>query len=349
MDGKRMLIVLALAWLGLLCAASSAWSGISLIGVEQDAVAIDMETITNAFPKTAVTIESQSETGESTAVEKAGALLADLLSDYGYTQEELEAVRFTAGDGYSMEVPSEILARRDIVLAYEKDGQPLAEESQPLRVIIPEERAMFWVRNLEEIHVLKDLQPPRVESIRFLETKAAALPAGQTTLDTGMLADAAGDVWERVYLQAADGFQRYETKDNFLKGSIAMRGEGSPAFVSDALPKGMHVRELTAAALADVGFVSVVSAKNLLGSVSFDEYQGLLLSDVAALFAMDNEQARHRLTGYDGYAVEVEYADLEQGLVYEEGGELRTYFPHLPQNTAVRGIYSLEILNGELK
>jgi len=65
-----------------------------------------------------------------------GVLLADLLRTMGKDQSALGSIRLVAGDGYMIEVPSGILAVRDVILAYEKNGQPLEEEYRPLRIVI---------------------------------------------------------------------------------------------------------------------------------------------------------------------------------------------------------------------
>ena len=60
-----------------------------------------------------------------------------------------------------IEVPHEILAARDIIFAYEIDGKPLAEKAKPIRAVLPEERAMYWVRNLKTVEILRTGLPRR--------------------------------------------------------------------------------------------------------------------------------------------------------------------------------------------
>lgn len=65
-----------------------------------------------------------------------------------FRQENTLRIRLSGSDGYSIEVPAEILANRDIILAYLVNGKSLDERKQPLRAIILEERAVYWVRTL---------------------------------------------------------------------------------------------------------------------------------------------------------------------------------------------------------
>ena len=83
-----------------------------------------------------------------------GVTLKDLLLNFDKKIEDLDYIRLTAGDGYSLEVPNHIVHNKDIILAYEIDNMPLKENTKPIRVFIPEEEAMYWVRNLVEISMV---------------------------------------------------------------------------------------------------------------------------------------------------------------------------------------------------
>ncbi len=65
---------------------------------------------------------SISPSGEEIELNVSGGLLDELLDKYGISQTELIGIRVTSIDGYSMEIPSEILKNREIILAYEMGG-----------------------------------------------------------------------------------------------------------------------------------------------------------------------------------------------------------------------------------
>ena len=98
-------------------------------------------------------VVSVSSSGEETEMNVSGGLLGELLEIHGISQIELNGIRVTAVDGYSMEIPSEVLKNRDIILAYEIDGKPLLEKNRPVRIIIPGERAMYWVSAVSTIEI----------------------------------------------------------------------------------------------------------------------------------------------------------------------------------------------------
>lgn len=143
------LVILALAT-GMIFADSSI---LTIEGLFEEALSVSVSML-ETLPKETVDVVAVNSAGEETPFTAAGALFSDLLAQYDQEQDHVLSMRLVAGDGYSIDVPAEVLASRQIILAYQIDGMPLGEDSAPLRVIIPGERAMYWVRNLSKIEVL---------------------------------------------------------------------------------------------------------------------------------------------------------------------------------------------------
>jgi len=85
--------------------------------------------------------------GDVATVDAQGISLTAILKENGVEQKNLEGVTFSASDGYSMAVPKDILKARELYILFELNGKPL----DTLRSAIPEERAMYWVRDLNKI------------------------------------------------------------------------------------------------------------------------------------------------------------------------------------------------------
>jgi hypothetical protein len=198
-------------------------------------------------------VEGADSAGEPVEYDVKGAYLSDLLEQNGYKQSDFAGMRIVASDGYSIEVGADILAARDVILGYEMDGAPLNADNAPLRVFIPEERAMYWVRMVVELEVSYADDPEMVSGIYFMDTLYGPETyidyefIGQTyqAIDTKTVLEAypgaKGDV---VLMTAADGLVKNETLENFYKGVINMSGEETPEFFSSTLPGGMFVKNL---------------------------------------------------------------------------------------------------------
>ncbi len=92
--------------------------------------------------------------GRDTEIQIYGPTLQQVLQLVDEGIEGLGGVRLVAADGYWIDVPADILTFAQIIIAYRVDGVLLDEEDGPLRVFIPGESTMYWVRNLVEIELL---------------------------------------------------------------------------------------------------------------------------------------------------------------------------------------------------
>lgn len=85
-----------------------------------------------------------------------GVRLGLLLEQAGYNQGT-ESVDFYAQDGYQTNLPIETAMRQDVIVAYEKDGQPLTET---LRLVIPGAGGNLWIALITSISVSMSPSPP---------------------------------------------------------------------------------------------------------------------------------------------------------------------------------------------
>lgn len=206
--------------------------------------------------------------GEKVSITAVGPLLDSFLAQYGYTQTDFSRIRFAASDGYSIAVDAEVLAGREIVLALSDGGKALSGDDQPLRVVIPGERAMYWVRHLNRIEFESGEAVTSCRSLVFLEIAAATLTSedyeynGSTdkAIAAADLLAAFGGVRNDgtlVNLLAADGLSKTETEANFLSMNIKYTGADSPRLVGESLPEGMQVYDLVWIGYGETRFLSL--------------------------------------------------------------------------------------------
>lgn len=282
-----------------------------------------------------------------------GVLLETVLSHLGIASKDLDTVRFTAGDSYSVEVPNSILTSRKLILAYKANGKFLPAGDGPIRVFIPEERSMYWVRNTLKISLSwgnagDEVGVGSVKRIIFFETLLAELESVDYPAETGakavktaaVLADVQAS--PLVRLLAADGFVKNEELATFKELYIVTEGEDTPALRGPELPLGMHVKYLVALWTGDSGFAFVERGLDYFTPTEAAGFTGVSLQELTALFGLTSET--YVLTASDGYSVEVGRDDLAAGIVYmQENGELASAFEGLPKNTGVRNLLSIAI------
>ncbi|HWQ42098.1 MAG TPA: molybdopterin-dependent oxidoreductase, partial [Desulfosporosinus sp.] len=120
--------------------------------------------------------EATQSNGTKIKVDATGPLLDTFLQQYGKSQKDFSRIRLTAKDNYSVAVPPDVLKSRQIILSYANDGKPLKDEWQPLRIIIPGERSMYWVNDMVRIDFETGAASEPAKKVVFIETAAKNLP-----------------------------------------------------------------------------------------------------------------------------------------------------------------------------
>jgi DMSO/TMAO reductase YedYZ molybdopterin-dependent catalytic subunit len=99
------------------------------------------------MPKTIVYAELYCDGALSTYGNWSGVRLSYLLTQAQSTPE-VDSILFVASDGYRVAIPINLAMQPQIIIAYEKDGQPLPEG---LRLIIPGANGGAWIAMITTI------------------------------------------------------------------------------------------------------------------------------------------------------------------------------------------------------
>ncbi len=321
---------------------------ITLVGLEAAEVAVDLEELMT-LPAISKEVTSVNSSGAENTFIIEGALLEELLKSKGKSQKSYTALRLVAGDGYSVEVPSEILQNRDIILGYRVDGEPLDEISMPIRAIIPEERAMYWVRNLEQIEFTGTKAEAAINEILFLEEAVNTYDSVDYTYYESVDSAIAGkdffsaeEMSNGIIIKAKDGLLKSETAEVFNSGYIKHTGTDAPLFLSPDLPKGMHVKNILWFSAGERAYYSVASGLSITDRATIDDQEGIPLHRLFEELSI-NPSDSYIFTAADGYEVIIETADIEKGILFiSEDGLISVKFDGLPKNTNVKGLFAIK-------
>ena len=264
--------------------------------------------------------------GETVKVKATGPLLEDVLQQEGKSVKDYSTIRFTARDGYSIAVPPDVLKSREIILAYHIDGKPLDAENEPVRVVIPGERAMYWMRMLDRIDLESGAEQMPITKVVFLETAVKTLPQEDyqhfdsidKAIKTKDLIDsyAETDKVKNVFIKASDGLHKNETKSNFLSAYIKITGKEVPKFLAPHLPQGMHVRDVLYINYGETSFLSYSQGQKVLSLQTLDGQSGIALSDVIKQTGL-SRAAKYKFSSLDSQSLELAVNELGTGLIYQ--------------------------------
>jgi hypothetical protein len=367
--GKNLLLLLALL---LLAAAAAACGGRVQSGAaepgpfDQEKILVhglqdqDLEiTIGDLKKLPAVTrqAEASRSNGEKIRVNATGPLLDTLLQKYGKTQRDFSRIRFTAKDRYSIAVPADILANRQIILSYVNDGQPLDAEMQPVRVVIPGERAMYWVRSMIRIDLETGGDQQTPTRVVFLETAAKSLPqqdyeyfdsvdrAIKTSDLVARYAGGSDGSVANVFMKAGDGLQKNETAANFLSAFIKMTGKEAPKFLAPQFPQGMHIRDLLFIVYGQTVIFDYTVASASLPRETAEGLEGLAFSQIFKQTGLTGGH-KYRFTSADGESILLTIGDLGSGgLIYQDSrGELAFTCTGASGKKEIDGLLSIEVI-----
>lgn len=127
--------------------ADSQWT-VTVGGAVNNALSLTIEDLA-AMPNTTEYAELYCYGALVTNGYWTGVRLGLLLQQAGLDQQA-QSVDFYAQDGYQTNLPIGTAMREDVIVAYEKDGQPLSET---LRLVIPGANGNLWIALITSITV----------------------------------------------------------------------------------------------------------------------------------------------------------------------------------------------------
>lgn len=328
---------------------------LKITGVDGD-FEVAFNDIFNTYEAVTESVHSISSSGEEFDDEVTGVLLNTILAEHGASQADFTTIRLIAGDGYEVTVPAEIVAEKDIILAYDFNGEGLEEKKQPLRAAIDDVRSMYFVSNLMEISFSNEAvaESAPVRDIVFLETAVLALEAEEYVYyENTDMAVTVADLLELVGCEseadvafmAADGYEKTETMDIFKDGYIKFTGEDAPMFLDPEIQKGMYIKYIMKADAGDKTFVSVLSAMSSVGQTKVNGKVGVAMVDFFDLLGIDADA--YVVTAIDGYEMEIGKDNLADGVFYihDETGNIGMKFTEdYEKNWSVKDILTIKPL-----
>ncbi|HQO08726.1 MAG TPA: molybdopterin-dependent oxidoreductase [Clostridiales bacterium] len=232
-------------------------------------VSVTIAELIKDYKPVTMTVTSVNSSGEKNQLKVTGALFKDVLKSKGIDPASFSTVRTISGDSYSIEIPEEIISAREIVLVYKIDGEFLNEKSRPLKIVIPDERAMYWARNVVKIELIQRKHTVMTDKIVFLESAYKNLKQTKYLYyENNDLAVSVKDLLS-AYSPASDSglcfittdsLKRTETKENAMISFIKFTGKGKPLFLSPDLPGGMYIKNVVLFKQQNVCYYSLESA-----------------------------------------------------------------------------------------
>ena len=220
-------------------------------GLPEGAFVLTGAQLRSEFEITELDAVSINSKGAERQVHAKGVLLETILRARGALLADFDSAIGTATDGYMIAIPESVLRGREILVAFETDGEEI-----PPRFVVPGERAMYWVKELRAIELVGAIQETPVEREVSLgdlieRLKEQARPyehKGEDCLALPMallLAEIDAGEAEFVTVKSADGLTKTEKYDTFAGQFLVIEGTpDAPLYTGPEMPAGMRVKQV---------------------------------------------------------------------------------------------------------
>ena len=224
---------------------------IAISGLPEGEVILTGAQLRNDFEITELDAVSINSKGVEKQVHARGVLLETVLNERGASLADFDSAVASAADGYMIAIPESVLHGRDILLAFETNG----EEIQP-RIVVPGERAMYWVKQLCSIELIKLVaEEPVTREVDLGELierlKDQAQPYEHKEEDclaipmALLLAEIDAGEAQFVTIRSADGLTKTEKYDTFAGQFLVIEGTpDAPLYTGADLPAGMRLKNV---------------------------------------------------------------------------------------------------------
>ncbi|WDV45632.1 molybdopterin-dependent oxidoreductase [Clostridiaceae bacterium M8S5] len=324
--------------------ANNTSSNITITGIKGEEITLTIDEIKD-YKEVSQTVKVVTSSDEEKTYDVKGVTLNEILKKHDKSQADYNAVRLIAGDGYSIEVPKEVIAIRELILAYEINGKPLDEKSKPIRIMLTDERSMYCLRNLSKIELITSTRKSDKVSkvLLFMSAIKDIKSEDYTYYEAIDKAIKIKDLLKKynveseedaVFIKSIDGLEKNENIDVFKGGYLKISGKEAPAFLSPDLPKGMHVKDIAMFSYDNVAFINIKAMM---------KEEQLPLIDLLNKLAFDKEETI-KVVCEDGYTKEITKDMFKAGYIYEKEGSYNIAFKDMAKDTKIKFVLSLELV-----
>lgn len=222
---------------------------------ENRSLRINVEELED-YPQITVDTILHKTTGIKINTRATGPLLKDILEKNGVDINAYEAIGITGRDNYYAMISKEIIQNRDIILATEIDGKELPREEKPIRIVVPDEMGVYWVKMVSKIDLYKQISPKDIQNVHIFDALTKDIePYYYEYYGSKDKSFLVGKILFKFTYVDPNGFFTMVGSDGLVKNEtinvvrdryyIKSEGENAPMNISPAFKLGMNVKEMS--------------------------------------------------------------------------------------------------------
>jgi len=222
---------------------------------ENNSIRINVNDLAGYPQVTAKTI-LQKTTGTKIDITASGPLLKDVLKKNGINIDDYEAIGVTGRDNYYTMVSKDIIQNRDIILGIMFDGKEILREEKPIRVVVPDEMGVYWVKMVNKIDLYTHISPKDIQNVYMFDALTRDIePYYYEYYGSKDKSFLVGKILSKFAFVDPNGFFTMAGSDGLIKNEtisivrdryyIKTEGDNAPMNISPAFKLGMNVKEMS--------------------------------------------------------------------------------------------------------
>lgn len=222
---------------------------------EDNSIRVNSEEL-KEFEQVTIDTILQRTTGVKIDINASGPLLKDILEKNGIDINDFEAIGVTGRDNYYTMISKDIIENRDIILGVEFNGEEILREEKPVRIVVPDEMGVYWVKMVSKIDLYKSISPKDIQSVHIFDTLVRDIkPYDYEYYGSKDESYLIGRILNKFTYVDPNGFFTMVGSDGLVKNEtismvrdryyIKVGGENAPMNIGPAFKLGMNVKEMT--------------------------------------------------------------------------------------------------------
>lgn len=256
-------------------------------------------------------------TGTEIEMTAEGPTLDAVLKHFGDELSTYKGMGITGRDGYYALVSKDILDQRKIILAYKIDGKPISEEEKPIRIVIPEEMGVYWVKLVGSIDLYEDIAKKDIQSIKMFDPLTKDIKpymyeyygSKDESIEIGKILRELENVNPKGFftMVSSDGLIKNETIAIVLQRYyIKTTGKNAPMNIAPNFKLGMNVKNMAYFSTTEDVVIFPQEMMKLTQMKKIQGYEGMPLDEIMSnVGLMDMDQKSFELVGADGQKINI--------------------------------------------
>lgn len=252
---------------------------------ENKSVRVNVEELKD-YPQVTTKTILQKTTGVKIDIEATGPLLKDVLKKNNIDINDYEAIGITGRDNYYTMISKDIIQSRDIILGTVFDGNEILREEKPIRVVVPDEMGVYWVKMVNRIDLYTHISPKDIRTVHIFNALTRDIePYYYEYYGSKDKSILVGKILSKFPFVDLNGFFTMAGSDGLIKNEtismvrdryyIKTEGDNSPMNISPAFKLGMNVKEMSYYSITTDSVIFPEVLMKVLGVESMAQGRGM--------------------------------------------------------------------------